>query len=254
MLSTLVVRIIRERQPLKRAIGQLLLSVVLGHAVWVIGWKVWEVSTLGLAMASVRSSVLDSGLRFIGGSVYDSLLPYVVAPLLALVRLATIAPSVAAPVAASKDREPLRVRAVLLPAAACIVAFWWWVLIYRWPEVKAPDVAVILLRSLLPLGGIVATVCLILRSASSTWWTIGKALLVLYLIYPIWMIGWGVGDWFTRWLVSKDIGIDLLESSYPFIGSLVDGWALPYTLGLTTVLVRLATMTWLAKPARDLSV
>jgi hypothetical protein len=141
----------------------------------------------------------------------------------------------------------------LLPVAACVTMFFGWLMTHRWPEVTAFDLGIILLWSIVPLGGIVAAVGFILHRRFSVWRSIGNVLLAIFISYPIWLIGWTAGQWLARWLATKDTGIDVLETSDRFASSFVEGSLLPYTIALVVALVRIATIAWPAKSRGELS-
>jgi hypothetical protein len=141
----------------------------------------------------------------------------------------------------------------LLPAVACVAVFLGWLMTHRWPEVTAFDLAIILLWSIVPLGGIVAAIAFIFHRRFSVWRAGGYMLLGIFISYPIWLIGWTAGQLLARWLATKDIGIDVLETSDRFASSFIEGSLLPYTIALVVALVSIATIVWPAKPRGELS-
>jgi hypothetical protein len=136
---------------------------------------------------------------------------------------------------------------IVLPAVACVTVFLGWLLTHRWPEVMAFELGIILLWSIVPLGGIVLATGFILHQRSSVWRSIGNVLLAIFISYPIWLMGWTAGQWLVRWLATRDIGIDVFETSDRFASSFVEGSLLPYTIALVVALVRIATVAWSAK-------
>jgi len=135
------------------------------------------------------------------------------------------------------------VRAVL-PALVCISIFFAWLLTHRWHDVTALDLAIILLWSVVPLGGIALSTGFILHQRFSVWRTIGNVVLAILISYPIWWIGWMGGLLIAHWLASKDIAIDVLEMSAAFTGSFVERPLLSDTIGLASAVVRVATLVW----------